>query len=143
MGNQIKTNISISATIHAPVAKVWQNWTDTQAITQWNSASPEWHTTKATHELKPGGRFTYRMEAKDGSFGFDFSGIFDTVKPNEYLETTLDDGRQVKTTFTVQGDKTQLTQIFEAEQTHSIVQQQEGWQNILNNFKNYVENLND
>lgn len=138
-----KTTISISAAIHANAEKVWQNWTDTHAIISWNSASPEWHTTKADHDLQPGGKFSYRMEAKDGSFGFDFSGIFDVVKPNEYLETTLGDGRKVKTTLTSNGNETQLSQTFEAEETHSIDQQRDGWQNILNNFKSYVENLKD
>jgi uncharacterized protein YndB with AHSA1/START domain len=143
METSTKTTISIEATINASVEKVWQNWTSTNAITKWNSASPEWHTTKAAHDLQPGGKFNYRMEARDGSFGFDFSGIFDVIKPQEYIETTLDDGRKVKTTLTSKEDKTHLSQTFEAEETHSIDQQREGWQNILNSFKNYVETLND
>lgn len=143
METSTKTTISIEATINASVEKVWQNWTSTNAITKWNSASPEWHTPKAQHDLQPGGRFTYRMEARDGSFGFDFGGVFDIVKPNEYLETTLDDGRKVKTTLTRKGNETHLSQTFEAEETHSVEQQRQGWQNILDSFKNYVETLND
>lgn len=143
METSTKTTISIEATINASVEKVWQNWTSTNAITKWNSASPEWHTPKAEHDLQPGGRFTYRMEARDGSFGFDFGGVFDIVKPDEYLETTLDDGRKVKTTLTRKGNETHLSQTFEAEETHSVEQQRQGWQNILDSFKNYVETLND
>jgi uncharacterized protein YndB with AHSA1/START domain len=143
METSTKTTISIEATINASVEKVWQNWTSTNAITKWNSASPEWHTPKAEHDLQPGGRFTYRMEARDGSFGFDFGGVFDIVKPNEYLETTLDDGRKVKTTLTRKENETHLSQTFEAEETHSVEQQRQGWQNILDSFKNYVKTLND
>lgn len=141
METSTKTTISIEAIINAPVEKVWQNWTSTSAITKWNSASPEWYTPQANHDLQPGGRFTYRMEARDGSFGFDFGGVFDVVKPNEYLETTLDDGRKVKTTLTSKGNETHLSQIFEAEETHTIEQQRQGWQNILDSFKDYVETL--
>lgn len=141
MMRKTKTPVTIETTIHAPVEKIWENWTSTDAITQWNSASSEWHTPKAEHELQPGGRFVYRMEAKDGSFGFDFSGTFEVIKPNEYLESILDDGRKVKVTFTGKGNETLVSQTFEAEETHSIDQQRSGWQNILDNFKQYVETL--
>lgn len=143
METSTKTTISIETTVHAPVEKVWQQWTSTHAITKWNSASPDWHTPKAEHDLRPGGRFNYRMEAKDGSFGFDLGGVFDVVKPNEYLETTLDDGRKVKVTLSSKGDKTLLSQSFEAEETNPVEMQRQGWQNILDSFKNYVEPLNE
>jgi uncharacterized protein YndB with AHSA1/START domain len=143
METSTKTTVSIDATINASVEKVWQNWTSTNAITKWNSASPDWHTTKAEHQLQPGGKFSYRMEARDGTFGFDFSGVFDVVKPNEYLESTLDDGRKVKTALIRKGNETHLSQTFEAEETNPADMQREGWQNVLNSFKNYVETLND
>ena len=135
-----KTTITIEATIHAPVEKVWNAWTDTNAITQWNCASPDWHSPKAEHELKPGGKFLYRMEAKDGSFGFDFGGHFDIVKPNEYLESTIGDGRKIKTSFIDKGNETLVSETFEAEDTNPIEMQKTGWQSILDNFKKYVEN---
>ena len=131
--------ITIEASIQAPVEKVWNAWTDTNAIVQWNSASPDWHSPKAEHELKPGGKFLYRMEAKDGSFGFDFSGHFDVVKPNEYLESTIDDGRKIKTSFISKGNETIVSESFEAENTNPIEMQKAGWQSILDNFKKYVE----
>ena len=136
---ETKTVITVEADVKAPVAKVWECWTDTDAITKWNAASPDWHCPKADHELKPGGKFNYRMEAKDGSFGFDLTGVFTVVSPYEYLETTFDDGRKVKTTFTAKGSETHISEAFEAEETHSIEMQRGGWQAILDNFKKYVE----
>ncbi|WP_158799196.1 SRPBCC family protein [Pedobacter sp. L105] len=139
----MKTTISISATIHAPIEKVWENWTSPKAITKWHTASPDWHTPKAEQDLQPGGKFSYRMEAKDGSFGFDFSGVFDEVKPDKYLEYTLDDDRKIKVNFTIKGNETHIDQSFEAEETNPVEMQRGGWQGILDNFKHYVENLKD
>jgi uncharacterized protein YndB with AHSA1/START domain len=90
MNNQ---TITIETTVAAPVSKVWSLWTDPSHITKWSSATPEWHTPRAEHELKPGGTFNYRMEAKNGSMGFDFGGVFDVVTPDKYLEYTIG-GRQ-------------------------------------------------
>lgn len=134
-----KTTITIEAIVNAPIEKVWEFWTGTQHIIKWNNASPDWHTPKAEHELKPGGKFVYRMEAKDGSFGFDFGGTFDVVNLNEYLESTLGDGRKVKITFKDVNGKTQIVETFEAEDQNPIEMQKGGWQAILNNFTTYAE----
>ncbi len=139
MSTAAKQIITVEATINAPVEKVWSDWTSTDAITKWNCASPDWHSPKAEHDLQPGGKFSYRMEAKDGSFGFDFEGVFDAVTPNEYLEYTIGDGRKVKITFTGKGNETHVSETFEAEETNSIELQRGGWQAILDNFKKYAE----
>ena len=134
-----KTVITVEAIINAPVEKVWNIWVGTEHITKWNNASDDWHTPKAEHDLKAGGSFVYRMETKDGSFGFDLCGIFDVVKSNEYIEYTLSDGRKVKITFSSLGSTTKVTEAFEAETENSIELQQGGWQAILNSFKKYTE----
>jgi uncharacterized protein YndB with AHSA1/START domain len=139
MGTTKTTTITIEATVKAPVEKVWKFWTGTEHITKWNTATHEWHSPRASHDLRPGGSFSYRMEAKDGSMGFDFGGVFDVVNPNEYIEYTLGDGRKVKTTFKNIGEETHIIESFDAETENSIELQRNGWQAILNNFKKYVE----
>ena len=139
MATQDKTIITVENTINAPVEKVWEYWTKPEHITQWNNASDDWHTPRAENDLRVGGNFVSRMEAKDGSFGFDFGGVYDAVRTNEYIEYTLGDGRKVKITFTADGNKTKVVESFEAESTNSIEMQQGGWQNILDNFKKYTE----
>lgn len=134
-----KTTITIQATVNAPVEKVWRVWTNPEEIILWSSPSPEWYTPRASHDLRPGGQFLYRMEARDGSFGFDFGGTFDEIKPNQVLNYTIGDGRKVKTTFKENGGKTEIVQTFEAETENSIEQQRTGWQAILDNFRKYVE----
>jgi uncharacterized protein YndB with AHSA1/START domain len=114
-------------------------WTKPEHITQWNNASDDWHSPRAENDLKAGGFFNYRMEAKDGSFGFDFGGIYDGVTEKKYIEYTISDGRKVKITFSEDGDGTKVVESFEAESTHSIERQRTGWQNIIENFKKYVE----
>ena len=133
------TKITVEATVKAPVDKVWQFWTGPEHITQWNNASDDWHTPRAENDLRPGGKFLARMEAKDGSFGFDFGGIYDTVKQNELIEYTIGDGRKVSVRFDSRGNETHVTETFEAEGTHSIEMQRGGWQAILNSFKQYTE----
>jgi uncharacterized protein YndB with AHSA1/START domain len=133
------TNITVQTTLHAAVEKVWKLWTNPVDITNWSTPSPDWHTPKASHNLKPGGEFLYRMEARDGSLGFDFSGTFDVVKPNTQLAYTIADGRKVNIQFEQQGNKTILTETFEAEEENSIEMQRAGWQAILDSFKRYVE----
>jgi uncharacterized protein YndB with AHSA1/START domain len=133
------TLITVEATIHAPVEKVWKFWTEPRHIMQWNQASDDWHTPRAENDLRAGGRFLSRMEARDGSWGFDFSGQYNTVEAHKQIAYTLDDGRKVQVSFAAQDDKTTVTTIFEAEQTNPVAMQQEGWQAILNNFKKYVE----
>lgn len=132
-------SITIETTVNAPIEKVWAYWTQPQHVKNWNNASEDWHTTRAENDLKAGGSFSFRMEAKDGSFGFDFGGIYDTIKPNEYIEYTLGDGRKVKISFTKEGNAIKVVESFEAETTHSIEMQRTGWQAILDNFKKYTE----
>ncbi|MBI5223995.1 SRPBCC family protein [Candidatus Micrarchaeota archaeon] len=134
-----KKTITVEVVINAPVEKVWKLWSTPEHITKWNSASPDWHTPKAENDLRTGGKFSSRMEAKDGSVGFDFAGIYDEVKKNELIAYTMGDGRKVRITFTKNTHNTKLVEVFEAEETNSIDLQRDGWQSILNNFKNYVE----
>ena len=134
-----KPTITIETTVNAPVTKVWDYWTKPEHIIKWNQASDEWHTTNAENDLRKGGKFSSRMEAKDGSFGFDFGGIYDEIKENKYIEYTMGDGRKVKIFFTSQNDQTKIVETFEAENTNSIEMQKGGWQAILDNFKKYTE----
>ena len=134
-----KESITVKTNVDAPVEKVWRLWSEPEHITKWAAASDDWHTTKAENDLREGGEFTSRMEAKDGSFGFDFGGVYDDVRKNEYIEYTMGDGRKVKNNFTSQGDKTKLVINFEAEAENSIEMQKGGWQAILDNFKKYTE----
>jgi len=134
-----KTVIEVSILINASIEEVWSRWTTPEDILKWNNASEDWHTTKAENDLRTGGHFLSRMEAKDGSLGFDFTGIYDLVKEYKYIEYTIADGRKVSATFETEGRTTKITELFEAEEFHTAEQQFEGWQAILNNFRNYVE----
>ena len=139
METQNKTIITVRNIINAPVQKVWEYWTKPEHITKWNNASDDWYTPHAENDLRIGGSFVSRMEAKDGSFGFDFGGVYDDVKDKEYIEYTLGDGRKVKITFAGNENATKVIEIFEAESTNSIEMQKSGWQAILDNFKKYTE----
>ena len=136
------TILTVTATINAPVEKVWEYWTEPRHVIRWNNASADWCTLKGENDLRVGGSFSYTMAAKDGSFSFDFGGIYDIVKKNELIEYTMGDGRKVKVIFTSNGDQTYVEESFEAENTHSIEMQQGGWQSILNNFKKHAEGEN-
>ena len=131
--------ISVQALINAPVEKVWKFYTEPKHIIKWNNASDDWYTPKAKNDLKVGGRFLFRMEARDGSAGFDFTGIYNEVKINELIEYSIEDVRKVKITFAKHNHKTFIKIVFEAESINSIEMQRDGWQDILNNFKKYVE----
>jgi uncharacterized protein YndB with AHSA1/START domain len=131
--------VTIETTIKAPVEKVWRLWTDPEHIIHWNNASADWHSPRAENDLREGGRFLVRMEAKDGSFGFDFGGIYNKVRQNVFIDYTLGDGREVRVSFVSGGGTTIVRETFEAEQQNSIEMQRTGWQSILTNFKNYVE----
>ncbi len=135
----MKQTITVQVTIDAPVNKVWKLYTTPEDIKQWNNATEDWFTPRAENDLKASGKFNFRMEARDGSIGFDFWGIYDEVKPNELIKYTIGDERKVKVTFTKEGNKTKVVVDFEAENTNSIEMQKNGWQSILNNFKKYVE----
>jgi uncharacterized protein YndB with AHSA1/START domain len=139
MKENTKPLITVDVAINAPVEKIWNNWTSPDKITRWYQASDDWHTPHAENDLRPGGRFLFRMEAKDGSFGFDFSGVYDVVKTKECIEYTIGDGRKVKTFFNPDGKKIKVVQIFEAESQNSVELQKNGWQSILNSFKNFTE----
>lgn len=139
METQNKTVITVQTTINAPVEKVWEYWTKPGHITKWNSASDDWHTPRAENDLRVGGNFSSRMEARDGSMGFDFGGTYDDVKNNEYIEYTMGDGRKVKVNFSGNDKTTTVVESFDAESTNSVEMQKGGWQAILDNFKKYTE----
>jgi uncharacterized protein YndB with AHSA1/START domain len=131
--------ITIETSINAPVEKVWEFWTKPEHITQWNNASDDWYTPRAENDLRVGGSFLARMEAKDGSVGFDFGGKYNAVEPLKYIEYSMGDGRTVGITFSQEDNQTKVVETFDAENTHSIEMQQAGWQAILDNFKKHVE----
>jgi uncharacterized protein YndB with AHSA1/START domain len=134
------TKVTVQSSVNAPIEKVWDYWNAPEHITKWNSASPDWHTPKSENDLRVGGRFTARMEAKDGSFGFDFGGVYDEVIPHEKISYTMDDGRKTDITFIKEGGQTKVVETFDAETSNPIEMQQGGWQAILDNFKKYTEN---
>ena len=139
MDTNAKTNITVETLVKAPVEKVWAYWSEPKHITQWCQASDDWHAPKAENDLRDGGKFSTTMAAKDGSFSFDFGGVYDKVIVNKLIEYTMGDGRKVKIVFGAQGNETKVTESFDAETTHSIDQQRDGWQAILNNFRKYTE----
>jgi len=134
-----KTKITIAAIISADLKKVWNFYSVPEHITKWNFASDDWHCPKAENDLRVGGKFKSRMEANDGSFGFDFEGVYDEVVVHKKIVYTMPDSRQVITNFENLGDKTNVTTTFDAETENSIELQRTGWQAILDNFKKYVE----
>jgi uncharacterized protein YndB with AHSA1/START domain len=139
MGKNRKTEISVEVIVAASLATVWKAWTSPEDIMRWNHASDDWHTTYAENDLRKGGRFLSRMEAKDGSIGFDFYGNYDTIIPEQLIEYTLGDDRKVKITFTQEENSTKVVEIFKAENENSLELQQFGWQAILDNFKYFTE----
>lgn len=131
--------ITIETTIHAPITKTWTAWTKPEHITHWNFASEDWSCPNAINEFEPGKEFNYRMEAKDGTIGFDFTGTYDQIIENSLITYTLEDGRKVEIRFIEENGIVKLIESFEAEGTNSDEMQKNGWQAILNNFKKYVE----
>lgn len=131
--------IEVAAIVNAKKEKTWKYWTETNHIKNWNFASDEWHCPNAESDLREGGRFTSRMEAKDGNMGFDFGGQFTKVIPNNLLEYTLDDGREVSVIFVDKEGQTEIVETFQPENQNSLELQRQGWQAILDNFKDYVE----
>ena len=130
--------VTIETTVKAPINKVWSAWTSPEDIKQWNAASDDWHTTQSSVDLREGGAFSSRMEAKDGSFGFDFAGIYTKLIPNELLEFTFGD-RVAKVEFLNGENGVMVRETFDAETEHPIEMQRQGWQAILNNFAKHVE----
>ena|SRR5689334_11409233 len=131
--------ITVEATINAPVEKVWTYWTTPEHITKWCSASEDWHAPFAENDARTGGKFKTRMEAKDGSMGFDFEGVYSDVEPNNVMQYEMGDGRRVKVVFADLGGTTKVTETFEPENSNPIEMQQGGWQAILDNFRKYTE----
>ena len=132
------TVITVQTTIAAPIAHVWECWTTPTHIIEWNAASPDWHTPHSTVDLQVGGTFSSRMEAKDGSFGFDFWGTYTIVNAPTELAYTIGDNRMVNIQFVANGDETTVIEQFEAEQTNPVEMQRVGWQSILDNFAAYT-----
>src|SRR5215203_1803566 len=133
------TAITVQTTVNAPVEKVWKFWTEPGHIVHWNNASDDWHTPRVENDLKVGGKFSARMEAKDGSFGFDFGGEYTNVIEQRTIEYVLGDRRKVRIDFSPEGNATKVIETFDAENTHPIEVQRGGWQAILDNFKKYTE----
>jgi uncharacterized protein YndB with AHSA1/START domain len=129
--------ITVETLVNAPVAEVWRAYTTPEDIKQWNTASPDWHTTQATVDLRAGGAFTSRMEAKDGSFGFDFAGTYTRIVPNELIEYSFGD-RSGVVEFHAGANGVTVRVTFDAELENPVEQQRHGWQAILNNFARHV-----
>jgi len=130
--------ITVDTTVRAPLASVWNAYTSPDDIVQWNAASDDWHTTRAIVDLRPGGKFCSRMEARDGSAGFDFEGTYTTVVPNSLIEYTFG-GRRARVEFSEGPDGVSVMVSFDSEETHTIEQQRVGWQAILDRFKAHAE----
>ena len=130
--------ITVETIVDAPVEDIWRAWTTPEDIKQWNAASDDWHTTKASVDLRVGGAFSSRMEAKDGSMGFDFAGTYTKVVENQLIECTFGD-RVLRVEFVAGNSGVTVRETFDAESTHSVEQQREGWQAILNKFARHVE----
>ncbi|SRX75959.1 SRPBCC family protein [Aequorivita antarctica] len=133
------TKITVESTVNAGPKKVWEYWNQPKHITNWNFASPNWHCPKVTNDLRVGGKLSSRMEAKDGSFGFDFNVIYDEVVPQNKISYTMEDGRKSTTTFEELGGKTKVITTFDSESENPLEMQRSGWQAILDNFKKYTE----
>lgn len=136
---KMATKISITALIHTPLAELWDKWTKPEHITQWNFAHESWQYPKAENDLRVGGKYMARMEAKDGGFCFNFEAVYDVVKFQEESSYTMGDGRTATTIFEKKGESTQVTTSFNAETQNPVEMQEQGWQAILNNFKKYAE----
>jgi uncharacterized protein YndB with AHSA1/START domain len=129
--------ITVEALVQAPIDRVWSAWTTPADILRWNAASDDWHTTSATVDLRPGGRFCSRMEAKDGSFGFDFEGVYTLVEPPHRIEAEFG-GRRLSVEFIAEDGGVRVRETFDAEDEHPAEMQREGWQAILNRFAAHV-----
>ena len=133
--------ITIETEVAAPLDRVWRSWTTPENIQQWNAATADWHCPKAAIDLREGGQFCYRMEAKDGSMAFDFGGDFTQVVPRQLIEYVMEDQRSVQVEFIANGETVTVRETFEAESENSGEQQRQGWQAILENFARHTEGL--
>ncbi len=132
--------ITVETTVAAPIEEVWRAYTTPEDIKQWNAASDDWHTTAATVDLREGGAFSSRMEAKDGSMGFDFDGTYTNIVQHKLIEYSFGD-RVAKVEFADSPQGVSVRVTFDSESTHSIDEQREGWQAILDNFARHVETI--
>ena len=139
MEEQKRDSITVETTVAVSPELAWAYWTEPKHITQWNQASDDWHTPSAEQDLRVGGRFSSRMESRDGKFGFDFGGVYDAVEPYRLIAYTIDDGRKVSILFEGVHVGTKITETFEAEAENSIELQRAGWQAIMDSYKRYVE----
>lgn len=130
--------IMVTAHVDAPLSRTWALWTDPEAVCQWNAASDDWHTPRAENDLRVGGTFSFRMEAKDGSQGFDLEGTYTEVLPQAALAYVLEDGRKVSVRFEAEGAGTRVTEVFDPEGTYPPEFQRAGWQAILDNFARFA-----
>ncbi|MEP7266656.1 MAG: SRPBCC family protein [Saprospiraceae bacterium] len=135
----LSNKIKLTAIVHADSKKAWNYYTLPEHITKWNFASPDWYCPSATNDMKVGGKYKARMEAKDGSFGFDFEAIYNEIVPGQRFKYTLPDGRKVSVNFIETGDKTTVQIVFDPEDQNPLELQKNGWQAILNNYKMYTE----
>jgi uncharacterized protein YndB with AHSA1/START domain len=133
------TKITIQANINAAINTVWNKYTDAQHIIHWNFASDDWCCPSASNNLQVGGKYIARMEAKDGSFGFDFEAIYNEIEPLTKIKYSFSDAREIEIFFESKNDSTDIKIIFDAENENPLEMQQQGWQAILNNFKAYAE----
>lgn len=131
--------ITIETKIAAPIQVVWDAWINPDDIVQWNAASNDWHTTRATVDLRVGGKFSSRMEAKDGSMGFDLAGTYLVVEPFKLIEFALDDARGVRIDFLEGDGVVTVRETFDADDAHTEKQQRDGWQAILDRFARHAE----
>jgi uncharacterized protein YndB with AHSA1/START domain len=131
--------ITVETVVNAPLSRVWDAWSSPTDIEQWNAPSPDWHTTRSTVDLREGGAFLSRMEAKDGSAGFDFEGTYTRVVPQRTIEYRMSDGREVQVEFEQGTDGVVVRTAFDAESENAPEVQHAGWQAILDNFGRYVE----
>lgn len=134
-------SVTIEIMINKPIDQVWLKWTLPQHIMEWNNASEDWYTPSAENDLRVGGSFNYKMAARDGSFSFDYIGIYDEVSFGKKIAYTLGDGRKVVVEFTELDEFVKVVETFEVEDTNSLEMQRAGWQAILNNFKRYAERV--
>ena len=135
--------ITVETVVKAPIAKVWDAWNNPADIKQWNAAQDDWHTTASSVDLREGGKFSARMEAKDGSAGFDFEGIYTRVVPKKAVDSRMSDGREINVEFIERSGEVLVKETFDAETENSPELQRQGWQAILDNFGRHVESRQD
>jgi len=131
--------ITVEAVVNAPLNQIWTAWSNPDDIVQWNTPHESWHTTRSAVDLREGGKFAARMEAKDGSAGFEFEGVYTRVVPDRNIDFRMDDGREVNVEFIERADGVLVRETFDAETQNPVEMQRGGWQAILDNFGRHVE----